>query len=115
MADLLNVVYGMPAIGVVICALGIVNTLAISVTERTREIGAPRALGMDRAGIRRMIRVEAVTVAAFGTARGLAAGLFGTWAVGSLANGALEQYSLRLPWGTPSRTAGRPPPAPWRP
>ncbi|GGV10051.1 ABC transporter permease [Streptomyces spectabilis] len=100
MADLLNVVYGMLAIGVVIGALGIVNTLAMSVTERTHEIGALRALGMDRAGVRRMIRVEAVTVAAFGTALGLAGGLFAAWAVGSLANGALEQYSLRLPWGT---------------
>ncbi|MCI3928496.1 ABC transporter permease [Streptomyces sp. AN091965] len=100
LADLLNVMYGMLAIGVGIGALGIVNTLAMSVTERTREIGALRALGMDRAGVRRMIRVEAVTVAAFGTALGLAGGLFGAWAVGSLANGALEQYSLRLPWGT---------------
>ncbi|MFJ9415278.1 ABC transporter permease [Streptomyces sp. NPDC101227] len=100
MADLLNVMYGMLAIGTVIGALGIVNTLAMSVAERTREIGALRALGMDRAGIRRMIRLESVTVAAFGTLLGLAGGLFGAWAVGSLANGAMEQYSLALPWGT---------------
>ncbi|MFJ9848912.1 ABC transporter permease [Streptomyces sp. NPDC101150] len=100
MADLLDVMYGMLAIGTVIGALGIVNTLAMSVAERTREIGALRALGMDRAGIRRMIRLESVTVAAFGTLLGLAGGLFGAWAVGSLANGAMEQYSLALPWGT---------------
>ncbi|MET9959830.1 FtsX-like permease family protein [Streptomyces sp. NPDC006326] len=100
MGDLLNVVYGMLAIGVVIAALGIANTLAMSVSERTREIGALRALGMDRSGIRRMIRLEAVTVAAFGTLLGLAGGLFSAWAVGSLANGAMEQYSLALPWGT---------------
>ncbi|GAU70884.1 putative membrane protein CrgA [Streptomyces sp. NBRC 110611] len=100
MGDLLNVMYGMLAIGVVISALGIVNTLAVSVSERTREIGALRALGMDRAGIRRMIRLEAVTVAAFGTLLGLAGGLFCAWSVGSLANGAVEQYSLALPWGT---------------
>ncbi|GHI06209.1 ABC transporter permease [Streptomyces cellostaticus] len=100
MADLLKVMYGMLAIGAVIGALGIVNTLAMSVAERTREIGALRALGMDRAGIRRMIRLEAVTVAAFGTLLGLAGGLFGAWAVGSLAGGAMEQYSLTLPWGT---------------
>ncbi|MBD0742723.1 ABC transporter permease [Streptomyces sp. CBMA152] len=99
MADLLNVMYGMLAIGAVIGALGIVNTLAMSVSERTREIGALRAIGMDRAGIRRMIRLEAVTVAAFGTLLGLVGGVFGAWAVGSLANGALEQYSLALPWG----------------
>ncbi|MEU4730052.1 FtsX-like permease family protein [Streptomyces sp. NPDC023588] len=100
MSDLLNVMYGLLAIGLVTSALGIVNTLAMSVAERTREIGALRALGMDRAGIRRMIRVEAVTVAAFGTLLGLAGGLFAAWAVGSLANGAVEQYSLTLPWGT---------------
>ncbi|EST29467.1 ABC transporter permease [Streptomyces roseochromogenus] len=100
MTDLLHVMYGMLAIGAVIGALGIVNTLAMSVAERTREIGALRALGMDRTGIRRMIRLEAVAVAAFGTLLGLAGGLFGAWAVGSLANGAMDQYSLALPWGT---------------
>ncbi|WP_431999710.1 ABC transporter permease [Streptomyces sioyaensis] len=100
LGDLLNVMYGMLAIGVVISALGIVNTLAMSVAERTREIGALRALGMDRSGIRRMIRLEAVTVAAFGTLLGLAGGLFGAWAVGSLANAAMPRYSLALPWGT---------------
>ncbi|MFF9849426.1 ABC transporter permease [Streptomyces litmocidini] len=100
MGDLLNVMYGMLGIGVVISALGIVNTLAMSVAERTREIGALRALGMDRAGVRRMIRLEALTVAGFGTLLGLAGGLFGAWAVGSLANGAIDQYALALPWGT---------------
>ncbi|WP_328548288.1 ABC transporter permease [Streptomyces platensis] len=100
MGNLLTLMYGMLAIGIVIATLGIMNTLAISVAERTREIGALRAIGMDRSGIRRMIRVEAVTVAAFGTLLGLAGGLFGAWAVGSLANGAMPQYSLALPWGT---------------
>ncbi|BCK67944.1 ABC transporter [Streptomyces libani subsp. rufus] len=100
MGNLLTLMYGMLAIGIVIAALGIMNTLAISVAERTREIGALRALGMDRSGIRRMIRLEAVTVAAFGTLLGLTGGLFGAWAVGSLANGAMPQYSLALPWGT---------------
>ncbi|KIZ16106.1 ABC transporter permease [Streptomyces natalensis] len=100
LGNLLTLMYGLLAIGVVISALGIVNTLAMSVAERTREIGALRALGMDRAGIRRMIRLEAVTVAAFGTLLGLAGGLFGAWAVGSLANGAMEHYALALPWGT---------------
>ncbi|MGW7448067.1 ABC transporter permease [Kitasatospora sp. NPDC054795] len=100
MSDLLTLMYGLLAIGVVISALGIVNTLAMSVAERTREIGALRALGMDRPGIRRMIRLEAVTVAAFGTLLGLAGGLFGAWAVGALAGGAMEQYALVLPWGT---------------
>ncbi|WP_406508022.1 ABC transporter permease [Streptomyces sp. NBC_00212] len=98
--ELLTLMYGLLAIGVVISLLGIVNTLAMSVSERTREIGVLRAIGMDRAGIRRMIRLEAVTVAAFGTLLGLVGGLFGAWAVGSLAGGAMRQYSLSLPWGT---------------
>ncbi|MFF5436719.1 ABC transporter permease [Streptomyces achromogenes] len=100
LADLLDIMYGMLAVGMVISALGIVNTLAMSVAERTREIGALRALGMDRSQVRRMIRLEAVTVAAFGTLLGLAAGLFAAWAVGSLAGGAISQYSTALPWGT---------------
>ncbi|MFD7337591.1 ABC transporter permease [Streptomyces violascens] len=100
MGELLTLMYGLLAIGVVISLLGIVNTLAMSVAERTREIGVLRAIGMDRAGIRRMIRLEAVTVAAFGTLLGLVGGLFGAWAVGSLAGGAMTQYSLSLPWGT---------------
>ncbi|WP_030325982.1 ABC transporter permease [Streptomyces flavochromogenes] len=100
MGELLTLMYGLLAIGAVISLLGIVNTLAMSVSERTREIGVLRAIGMDRAGVRRMIRLESVTVAAFGTLLGLAGGLFGAWAVGALANGALEGYALALPWGT---------------
>ncbi|MEU6990115.1 FtsX-like permease family protein [Streptomyces sp. NPDC046465] len=98
--NLLTLMYGLLAIGVVISALGIVNTLAMSVTERTREIGVLRAIGMDRSGVRRMIRLEAVTVAAFGTLLGLVGGVFGAWAVGALANGAMEGYTLSVPWGT---------------
>ncbi|MGK4585068.1 ABC transporter permease [Kitasatospora sp. HPMI-4] len=100
MGDLLAVLYGLLAVGAVIGALGIVNTLAVSVAERTREIGLLRAVGLDRADVRRMIRLEAVIVAAFGTLLGLAAGLAGAWAVGPLATGAVEHYTLALPWVT---------------
>lgn len=100
LGDLLTLMYGLLAIGAVISALGIVNTLAMSVAERTREIGVLRAVGTDRAGIRRMIRLEALTVAAFGTLLGLAAGVSGAWAVGSLAAGAMDRYALVVPWGT---------------
>ncbi|MFI9051671.1 ABC transporter permease [Streptomyces sp. NPDC053427] len=100
LGNLLTLMYGLLAIGVVISVLGIVNTLAMSVSERTREIGVLRAVGMGRAGIRRMIRLESVTVAAFGTLLGLAGGLFGAWTVGALAAGAMPQYSLAPPWGT---------------
>ncbi|KOT94610.1 ABC transporter permease [Streptomyces sp. NRRL F-5755] len=100
LGNLLTLMYGLLAIGALISALGVVNTLAMSVAERTREIGVLRAIGMDRTGIRRMIRLESVTVAAFGTLLGLAGGLFGAWTVGALANGAMADYSLALPWGT---------------
>ncbi|MGW3326721.1 ABC transporter permease [Streptomyces virginiae] len=100
LGTLLTLTYGLLAIGGVIGALGIMNTLAMSVSDRTREIGVLRAIGMDRAGIRRMIRLESLVVAAFGTLLGLASGLFGAWTVGALTNGALKDYSLALPWGT---------------
>ncbi|MGW6573267.1 ABC transporter permease [Streptomyces sp. NPDC054945] len=100
LSTLLTLTYGLLAIGGVIAALGIMNTLAMSVSDRTREIGVLRAIGMDRTGIRRMIRLESLTVAAFGTLLGLACGLFGAWTVGALTNGALKDYSLALPWGT---------------
>ncbi|MER7824330.1 FtsX-like permease family protein [Streptomyces sp. NPDC096097] len=100
LTTLLTLTYGLLAIGGVIAALGIMNTLAMSVSDRTREIGVLRAIGMDRTGIRRMIRLESLTVAAFGTLLGLASGLFGAWTVGALTNGALKDYSLALPWGT---------------
>ncbi|MBL1097747.1 ABC transporter permease [Streptomyces coffeae] len=98
--ELMTMVFGLLAIGVLISALGMINTLAMSVSERTREIGVLRAIGMDRSGIRRMIRLEAVCVAAFGTLLGLAGGLFGAWKVSGLTNGAIPQYSFSLPWST---------------
>ncbi|MFF4325635.1 FtsX-like permease family protein [Streptomyces sp. NPDC001591] len=99
-ADLMTMVFGLLAIGVAVSALGMVNTLAMSVAERTREIGVLRAIGMDRTGVRRMIGTEALVVAAYGTLLGLAAGLFGAWKVSGLANGAIPQYAFSLPWGT---------------
>ncbi|MEU9098363.1 FtsX-like permease family protein [Streptomyces sp. NPDC048361] len=98
--ELMTMVTGLLAIGVLISTLGMVNTLAMSVAERTREIGVLRAIGMDRSAIRTMIRLESLCVAAFGTLLGLAGGLFGAWKVSGLANGAIPQYSFSLPWGT---------------
>ncbi|MFJ5547646.1 ABC transporter permease [Streptomyces sp. NPDC093225] len=98
--DLITMVFGLLAVGVVISALGMVNTLAMSVSERTREIGVLRAIGLDRAGVRRMIRLESLAVAGYGTLLGLAAGLFGAWRVSGLANGAVPQYAFAVPWGT---------------
>jgi len=64
----------MLALSVLIAVLGIVNTLALSVLERTRELGLLRAVGMSRRQVKRMVRVESVLVAVFGGLLGLAVG-----------------------------------------
>jgi len=61
-------------LSVIIAILGVVNTLALSVIERTRELGLLRAVGMARRQMKRMIRVEAVIIAVFGGLLGLAVG-----------------------------------------
>ena len=69
------------ALSVGIAILGIVNTLALSVLERTRELGLLRAVGMSRRQVKRMVRVESVLVAVFGGLLGLAVGvIFGVGA-----------------------------------
>jgi putative ABC transport system permease protein len=68
-------------LAIVIAVIGIVNTLALSVLERTRELGLLRAVGMSRRQTRRMIRWEAVIIAVIGAVLGLAVGVFFGWAV----------------------------------
>jgi putative ABC transport system permease protein len=66
-------------LSVVIAVLGIVNTLALSVFERTRELGLLRAVGMSRAQVRQMIRGESMIIAALGAVVGIAVGLLWGW------------------------------------
>jgi putative ABC transport system permease protein len=73
--QLLVIIYVLLALSVVIAVLGIVNTLALSVFERTREIGLLRAVGMSRGQLRRMITIESVLTALFGAVLGTALGL----------------------------------------
>ena len=65
----------------VIALLGIVNTLALSIFERTRELGVLRAVGMGRRQVRSMIRWEAVITSVFGALLGLVVGVFFGWAL----------------------------------
>jgi putative ABC transport system permease protein len=70
----------MVALAVIIALIGIANTLALSVFERTRELGLLRAVGMSRRQLRRMVRLEAALVALFGAALGVAIGIGFGWA-----------------------------------
>ena len=62
------------ALAMLIAVLGIVNTLALSVLERTRELGLLRAIGLGRAQTMRMVTVEAVVISVFGALLGVAVG-----------------------------------------
>ena len=73
--SLLNLVYVLLAFSILIALIGIVNTLALSVIERTRELGLLRAVGMMRRQVRRMIRGEAVVVCLIGAVLGVTVGL----------------------------------------
>ncbi|MEM7141219.1 MAG: FtsX-like permease family protein [Actinomycetota bacterium] len=77
----LLVVNALLALAIVIALIGIANTLALSVHERTRELGLLRAVGMTRRQTRRMVRWEAVLVALFGAVLGVAAGTMFGWGV----------------------------------
>ncbi|MFI5978277.1 ABC transporter permease [Streptomyces sp. NPDC051452] len=98
-AVLLYLVYALLGLAIVIAVLGVVNTLALSVVERTREIGLLRAIGLGRRQLRRMIRLESVVIAVFGAVLGLALGL--VWGV--CMHRVLELRgltALAIPWGT---------------
>jgi putative ABC transport system permease protein len=76
---MLNLIYVLLVLAVVIALFGIANTLALSVVERTRELGLLRAVGMQRSQVRAAVRWEAVLIALLGTALGTALGLGFGW------------------------------------
>ena len=78
---IINVLLGL---AVVIALIGIANTIALSVFERTRELGLVRAVGMNRTQLRQMIRWEAVVIAVFGAVIGMAVGVLFGFAIVSL-------------------------------
>jgi putative ABC transport system permease protein len=95
---LLGLLYGLLGLAIVIAVLGIVNTLALSVVERRREIGMLRAVGMQRGQVRRALYLESMFIAIFGAVLGLALGV----SYGSLFARTLRSQGLNVvsvPWG----------------
>ena len=83
------------ALSVLIAVLGVVNTLALSVIERTREVGLLRAIGMSRRQLRTMIRLESIVIAVFGALLGVGMGVaFGVGLVKSLKSEGITDLSV---------------------
>ena len=91
-------IYVLLALSVIVSLFGIVNTLALAVYERTREIGMLRAVGMTRRQTRRMIRHEAMMTSLLGAALGLPVGI----GLAALAVQGLSSYGLSLSVPVPS-------------
>jgi putative ABC transport system permease protein len=89
-ATFLSMIYVLLAFSVIVSLFGMVNTLVLSVFERTRELGMLRAIGMTRRQARRMIRQESVITALIGTALGLPLGVF----IAALLTQALSEYGV---------------------
>ena len=90
-------IYALLGLAVVIAVLGIVNTLALSVIERTREVGLLRAVGLSRRQLRLMVRLEAVVVAVLGAVLGVVMGLvFGIVLQRAIADQGVDVLSI--PW-----------------
>jgi putative ABC transport system permease protein len=78
---MLNLIYGLLGLAVIIALIGIANTLALSVHERTRELGLLRAVGMTRGQLKTAVRWESVLISLLGTALGLGLGVGGAWGI----------------------------------
>jgi putative ABC transport system permease protein len=90
--QILAIFYLLLGLAVIVSLFGIVNTMALSVVERTRELGMLRAIGMTRRQMRRMVRHESIVTALIGAVLGIGAGL----ALGALAAAALSEEGLRF-------------------
>jgi putative ABC transport system permease protein len=93
---LLNLLYVLLSLSIIVSLFGIVNTLVLTVFERTRELGMLRAVGMSRRQVRRMIRHESVITALLGAAFGIPLGILLALMVG----GAIGSVAFTIPVGT---------------
>jgi putative ABC transport system permease protein len=88
--------YVLLSLSIVVSLFGIVNTLVLTVFERTRELGMLRAIGMTRRQVRTMIRHESIVTALLGAALGIPVGIVLAVMVGY----AIEYPAFTVPWGT---------------
>ena len=118
---MLNLIYGLLALAVIIALIGIANTLALSVHERTRELGLLRAVGMTRRQLRTAIRWESVLISLLGTALGFGLGVGGAWGITqALADDGVTTFVVpgraagasSSAWPSLAGVAGRPRPGP---
>jgi putative ABC transport system permease protein len=92
---MLNLIYALLGLAVFIALLGIANTLALSIFERTRELGLLRAVGMTRRQLRTTVRYESVIIALLGTTLGMGIGVvFGWSTVTALSDKGLGTFAL---------------------
>jgi putative ABC transport system permease protein len=93
---LLNLLFVLLGLSIIVSLFGIVNTLILTVFERTRELGMLRAVGMTRRQVRRMIRHESVVTALIGAALGIPVGIV----LAALVGKAIDFAAFEIPWGT---------------
>ncbi|MFI9027791.1 ABC transporter permease [Streptomyces sp. NPDC053560] len=92
---LLNIVYALMSLAVLIGSLGVVNTMAMAVFERVREIGTLRAIGLERGRVAAVLRLESLLISLLGAALGMLSGT----AIGLAAVAGQEGAPFVLPWG----------------
>jgi putative ABC transport system permease protein len=92
--QLLYLIYALLALAVIVSLFGIVNTLVLSISERTRELGLLRAVGTTRRQVRRIVRYEAVITSLIGGVLGIVVGAV----LAVLFTQPLDNFTLTIPW-----------------
>jgi putative ABC transport system permease protein len=94
--QLLTLIYALLAMAIIVSLFGIVNTLVLSISERVRELGLLRAIGMSRRQVRRVIRYEAIITAQIGAVIGMVLGIV----LSVLVTRAIDDFKLSIPIGS---------------